>query len=311
MNIQYFKIVALSLALISANTWADLADVKNKGVLSVSLYKDFPPYSYVKEGKQQGIDVDIANALANKLGVSSQIRLVGADENVEDDLRNNVWKGHYLGGGVTDVMLHMPVDNAFSAKVDKVKFIAPYQLEQVAFAFNTNKVGQHPTLANFMSEPIGVEVDTLSDFYLLQAMQGQISKNIRHFENISKASDALKAGEISGIMGPRGELEGVLAEHPANIQIQSLITPGLARNSWAMGIAVKADNAELANALNNSMADLVRDGTVKHIFEQYKVGYNPPAAPPEALKPPAPTTPPVITSPIPTQPPTQAQPLAK
>ncbi len=311
MNIQYFKIVALSLALISANTWADLADVKNKGVLSVSLYKDFPPYSYVKEGKQQGIDVDIANALANKLGVSSQIRLVGADENVEDDLRNNVWKGHYLGGGVTDVMLHMPVDNAFSAKVDKVKFIAPYQLEQVAFAFNTNKVGQHPTLANFMSEPIGVEVDTLSDFYLLQAMQGQISKNIRHFENISKASDALKAGEISGIMGPRGELEGVLAERPANIQIQSLITPGLARNSWAMGIAVKADNAELANALNNSMADLVRDGTVKHIFEQYKVGYNPPAAPPEALKPPAPTTPPVITSPIPTQPPTQAQPLAK
>ena len=311
MNIQYFKIVALSLALISANTWADLADVKNKGVLSVSLYKDFPPYSYVKDGKQQGIDVDIANALANKLGVSSQIRLVGADENVEDDLRNNVWKGHYLGGGVTDVMLHMPVDNAFSAKVDKVKFIAPYQLEQVAFAFNTNKVGQHPTLANFMSEPIGVEVDTLSDFYLLQAMQGQISKNIRHFENISKASDALKAGEISGIMGPRGELEGVLAEHPANIQIQSLITPGLARNSWAMGIAVKADNAELANALNNSMADLVRDGTVKHIFEQYKVGYNPPAAPPEALKPPAPTTPPVITSPIPTQPPTQAQPLAK
>ena len=311
MNIQYFKIVALSLALISANTWADLADVKNKGVLSVSLYKDFPPYSYVKEGKQQGIDVDIANALANKLGVSSQIRLVGADENVEDDLRNNVWKGHYLGGGVTDVMLHMPVDNAFSAKVDKVKFIAPYQLEQVAFAFNTNKVGQHPTLANFMSEPIGVEVDTLSDFYLLQAMQGQISKNIRHFENISKASDALKAGEISGIMGPRGELEGVLAERPANIQIQSLITPGLARNSWAMGIAVKADNAELANALNNSMADLVRDGTVKHIFEQYKVGYNPPAAPPEALKPPAPTTPPVSTSPIPTQPPTQAQPLAK
>ena len=311
MDIQYFKIVALSLALISANTWADLADVKNKGVLSVSLYKDFPPYSYVKDGKQQGIDVDIANALANKLGVSSQIRLVGADENVEDDLRNNVWKGHYLGGGVTDTMLHMPVDNAFSAKVDKVKFIAPYQLEQVAFAFNTNKVGQHPTLANFMSEPIGVEVDTLSDFYLLQTMQGQISKNIRHFENISKASDALKAGEISGIMGPRGELEGVLAESPANIQIQSLITPGLARNSWAMGIAVKADNAELANALNNSMADLVRDGTVKHIFEQYKVGYNPPAAPPEALKPPAPTTPPVITSPMPTQPPTQAQPLAK
>ena len=129
-------------ALLLANPLyaGTLEEVKAKGVLSVSLYKEFPPYSFVTEGKQQGVDVAIAEALAKKLGVKSEIRLVGADENVEDDLRNNVWKGHYLGGGVTDVMLHMPYDNAFSEKVDKVKFVAPYQLEQVTFAFDTNKV---------------------------------------------------------------------------------------------------------------------------------------------------------------------------
>ena len=282
MNMRVLASVALGLSLITSSLFAaGLDDIKNKGVLSVSLYKDFPPYSYVAEGKQAGIDVDIANALAAKLGVSSQIRFVGADENVEDDLRNNVWKGHYLGGGVTDVMLHMPVDNAFSEKVDKVKFVAPYQLEQVAFAFDTNKVGKQPTLANFMSDPIGVEIDTLSDLYLLEAMQGQISKNIRHFDSLTKASAALKAGEVAGIMGPRGELEGLLTERPDNIQVQSLVTPGLARSNWAMGIAVKADNEELAKAVNTSMAELVKDGTVKKIFEQYKVTYTPPAAPPE------------------------------
>lgn len=282
MNMRVLASVALGLSLITSSlSAAGLDDIKNKGVLSVSLYKDFPPYSYVAEGKQAGIDVDIANALAAKLGVSSQIRFVGADENVEDDLRNNVWKGHYLGGGVTDVMLHMPVDNAFSEKVDKVKFVAPYQLEQVAFAFDTNKVGKQPTLANFMSDPIGVEIDTLSDLYLLEAMQGQISKNIRHFDSLTKASAALKSGEVAGIMGPRGELEGLLTERPDNIQVQSLVTPGLARSNWAMGIAVKADNEELAKAVNTSMAELVKDGTVKKIFEQYKVTYTPPAAPPE------------------------------
>lgn len=233
------------------------------------------------DGKQMGIDVDIANALAAKLGVSSQIRLVGADENVEDDLRNNVWKGHYLGGGVTDVMLHMPVDNAFSEKVDKVKFVAPYQLEQVVFAFDTNKVGKQPTLANFMSDTIGVEIDTLSDLYLLEAMQGQISKNIHHFDSLSKAAAALKAGEIAGVMGPRGELEGLLKDRPDHIQVQSLVTPGLVRSSWAMGVAVKADNEELAKAINENMASLVNDGTIKKIFEQYKVTYTPPAIAPE------------------------------
>ncbi|MBU0654067.1 MAG: ABC transporter substrate-binding protein [Gammaproteobacteria bacterium] len=261
---------------------ASLEDVKSRGTLSVSLYKDFPPYSYVQDGKQQGIDVELAKALADKLGVESDIRMVGADENVEDDLRNNVWKGHYLGGGVTDVMLHMPYDREFSQRVDQVSFIAPYQLEKVAFAFDTAKVGAQPTLANFMSAPIGVEIDTLSDFYLLQAMQGGISKNLRHFENLTKAAEALKAGEIAGIMGPRGELEGILATRPANIQIQSLVTPGLARGSWAMGLAVKAsDEGGLDKALDGAMAELVRDGTVKKIFEQHKVTYQPPAEAPD------------------------------
>ncbi|WP_298611299.1 ABC transporter substrate-binding protein [uncultured Thiothrix sp.] len=282
MNMRVLASVALGLSLATSSLFAaGLDDIKNKGVLSVSLYKDFPPYSYIADGKQTGIDVDIANALAAKLGVSSQIRLVGADENVEDDLRNNVWKGHYLGGGVTDLMLHMPVDNAFAEKVDKVKFIAPYQLEQVAFAFDTNKVGKQPTLANFMSDSIGVEIDTLSDLYLLEAMQGKISKNIHHFENLSKAIAALKAGEVAGVMGPRGELEGLLKDHPETIQVQSLVTPGLARSNWAMGIAVKADNEELVKAVNENMAALVKDGTVKKIFEQYQVTYTPPAIAPD------------------------------
>ncbi|HPY41738.1 MAG TPA: transporter substrate-binding domain-containing protein [Thiolinea sp.] len=282
MNIRVLTAAAFGLSLLSSSLCAaDLADVKSKGVLTVSLYKDFPPYSYVADGKQAGIDVEIANALAAKLGVTSQIRLVGADENVEDDLRNNVWKGHYLGGGVTDVMLHMPVDNAFSEKVDKVKFVAPYQLEQVVFAFDTNKVGKQPTIANFTSSPIGVEIDTLSDLYLLEAVQGQISKNIHHFDSLTKATAALKAGEVAGVMGPRGELEGLLKDRPDTIQIQSLITPGLGRSSWAMGVAIKSDNQELAKAVNEGMATLVRDGTVKKIFDEYKVTYTPPAIPPE------------------------------
>jgi ABC-type amino acid transport substrate-binding protein len=281
MIFKAFRLLGLAalvaVAPLQANT---LADVKAKGVLSVSLYKDFPPYSFAADGKTQGIDVDLANALAEKLGVKSDIRLVGADENVEDDLRNNIWKGHYLGGGVTDVMLHMPYDSAFSKRVDAVSFVAPYQLEQVVFAFNTNKVGKQPTLANFMGEPVGVEIDTLSDLYLLQAMQGQITKNVRHFKNLTEAAAALNAGEISGIMGPRGELEGVLANHPDNIQIQSLITPGLSRGSWALGLAVKADiKGDLNTAVDHAMAELVSDGTVKKIFDQHKVTYQPPAEP--------------------------------
>ena len=46
------------------------------------------------------------------------------DENMNDDLRNMVWKGHYLGYGPADVMLHVPVDNRLMAENDKVQFDA-------------------------------------------------------------------------------------------------------------------------------------------------------------------------------------------
>ena len=152
------------------------AQILERGLIEFAVYKDFPPYSYVENGKQKGIDVEIAQALGKALDLNVSIRMIGADENVEDDLRNNVWKGHYLGGGVADVMLHAPYDREYSARVDQVSFVAPYQLEQLAFAVDTRKTGQDPTLAAFASMPIGVELDTLSDFYLLRALNGQITE---------------------------------------------------------------------------------------------------------------------------------------
>ncbi|MCG7963221.1 MAG: transporter substrate-binding domain-containing protein, partial [Candidatus Thiodiazotropha taylori] len=112
-----------------------LQRIQERGVLEVAVYADFPPFSYRGErGRIVGIDVDIAHALAKRLGVVAAIRAVGADENMEDDLRNNVWKGHYLGGGVADVMLHTPFDEAFAEENDRVSFIAPYYREQIVFA---------------------------------------------------------------------------------------------------------------------------------------------------------------------------------
>lgn len=284
-NAKSFKRAGLVLLsacfLSSAATAITLEQIKQKGVLDVAVYKEFPPYSYVDKGKQSGIDVDIAKELASRLSVSPVIRMVGADENVEDDLRNNVWKGHYLGGGTADVMLHMPYDREFSEAVDQVEFISPYQIEKIVFAFDKNKMGDQPTVANFVYEPVGVELDTLSDFYLLRALNGKISNNVRHYKNLGEAVTALKAGEISAVMGPRGEVEGLLnGSKPDHIVVQTLVTPGLARSAWAMGLAVKKQHTELASVLDKTMATMVKDGTMEQIFKRHGVTYTAPAVAP-------------------------------
>lgn len=274
--------IFLVFAFIAPSYAASLEKVKEKGALEVAVYKNFPPYSYVEKGKQVGIDVDIAKELASRLSLAANIRMVGADENVEDDLRNNIWKGHYLGGGTADVMFHMPFDRQFSAMVDQVKFISPYQLEKLVFAFDTSKVGKQPTVANFVYEPIGVELDTLSDFYLLRAMNGKITPQVHHYMKLSDAIADLNKGKISAVMGPRGELEGALkAGASNNVVIQSLVTPGLGNSSWAMGLAVKASYTELAKVLNTTMAEMKKDGTIEGIFKKYGLTYSAPAKAPK------------------------------
>jgi hypothetical protein len=79
---------------------------REAGILKVAVYNELAPFS----DKGQGIDADLGAALAAKLGLKLGLLPFNAGDDVNDDLRNMVWKGHYLGYGPADVMLHVPVD---------------------------------------------------------------------------------------------------------------------------------------------------------------------------------------------------------
>ncbi len=60
---------------------APLARVKELGVLRVGLYADNRPWSWDQGGgRPAGIDVDLAMAIAEKLGVKADIALFPADD---------------------------------------------------------------------------------------------------------------------------------------------------------------------------------------------------------------------------------------
>ncbi|MEJ2621029.1 MAG: transporter substrate-binding domain-containing protein [Candidatus Thiodiazotropha sp.] len=285
---KLFKVLLLSMMMTiwmitSSVLKADdgqtaLQKIQERGVLEVAVYADFPPFSYRGErGRIVGIDVDIAHALAKRLGVVAAIRAVGADENMEDDLRNNVWKGHYLGGGVADVMLHTPFDEAFAKENDRVSFIAPYYREQVVFAVAADKAGRGSPLGIFTREKIGVELDTLADFYLLTAYSGQIRDQVVHYRNMSAAVAALKAGELSGVAGPRSEIEFALGEVSERYAVGPIQMPGMRSSGWDLGAAVRQGSEQLANALDQAMIDVRESGELQRIFEKHGSSYQLPS----------------------------------
>src|SRR5680860_1237704 len=123
--------LAISLACaalsIAAPARADLEKIRQTGILKVAVCDEFAPFS----ADSAGIDVDLATALAKKLGLKMSLLPFPAGENLNDDLRNMVWKGHYLGYGPADLLMHVPVDRNLMAANDKVEIFAPYHLSLI------------------------------------------------------------------------------------------------------------------------------------------------------------------------------------
>ena len=112
-----------ALALARPLGAAPLAKVRELGVLRVGLYADNRPWSWDEGGLPRGIDVDLARAIGEALGVRADIALFPADEDISDDLRNVVWRGGVLGFQRCDLMLHVPFDMQLAAKENDVVFV--------------------------------------------------------------------------------------------------------------------------------------------------------------------------------------------
>ncbi|MBK7900974.1 MAG: transporter substrate-binding domain-containing protein [Azonexus sp.] len=268
-------IAALPLAGALPAAATDLEGIRKRGRLRIAVYNDFPPYS--KDAK--GIDADIGRALAEKLGLTAEVVGFNADEDMNDDLRNMVWKGHYLGTQPADVMMHVPVDEHLARQNDKVRIFAPYHRETIAVARDPAKVQKlvgsaAVALEVFTREKVGVEIATLSDHFLLAALNGRLRENVAHFKSHTEAAKALANGQIAAIMGPRTELEAVM-QGQSKFVVDAVEMPELRVSGWSLGMAVKAEEMELAAALTRAVSELKADGTLAAIFKRHNATYQP------------------------------------
>ena len=262
--------VALSLACIALLTAvparADWQKIQQSGSLKVALYNDFLPFS----DKGAGIDVDLAEALSAKLGLKLKLLPFAAGESVDDDLRNMVWKGHYLGYGPADVLLHVPVDLRLMAENDKVQIFAPYHVETVRLVRSAKSVPEFDGLDSLAGKRIGAEKVSLSAMVLLGEGNGKFRDNVRIFPTATEAVAALKAGELDAVLANRSEIESVM-KGDAAFPLHEVAFQRLPRSGWAVGMAVRKDDIETAKKLQATMNELVASGELKTIFAKYGV----------------------------------------
>jgi len=252
-------------------------DIIEKNQISIAVYRDFPPFSYRSEGKLVGIDVEIAHHIATQLGVRLRLIEQTADENVDDDLRNAIWKGHYLGGAVADVMLHIPYDRVLAQRNNLAVLFGPYMKEEIVLARHRKTLGSDATLALFRFEKIAVELDSLADLYLSGAFGGTIRPNILHFHTQDEAGEATLTAKAKGTMGPRSQVEHSLLRAATEYDVGTVPTPGLVKANWLIGAAVKSTYRQLGYAVEDIIANLVQTGEIANIYAKHRITYRAPS----------------------------------
>ncbi len=255
--------VALTMATPAS---ADMAKIRQSGSLKVAVYKDMAPFS----SKDGGIDVDIADALAKKLGLKLALLPFPAGEELGDDVRNMVWKGHYLGYGPADLMLHVPVDKRLMAQQDKVEIFAPYYRETVRLVRSKDAVPRYDGLDAMVGKDIGVEKVSIAAVLLLGEGDGKFRDHVRIYTTAVEALQDLKAGKLAGVLAHRSEIESVLGAD-SRFEMQQVQFQRLPPQGWVVGMAVRKDARDLAEALQQAAAELTASGEMARIFAKHGV----------------------------------------
>lgn len=221
-------------------------DTDTQETLTMATNAEFPPYEYKEGDKVVGIDAEVAQAIADKLGMKLEIV-----DTKFDAIIPGVQSGKYDMGmaGMT---------------------VTPEREQSVAFSdsYATGiqsiivKQGSAIKSVDDLSEKtkIGVQLGTTGDIY---AKDDFGDEAVQEYDKGADAVQALIAGKIDCVIIDNEPAKSFVA---ANEGLEILKT-SYAEEDYA--ICFKKDNTELQTKVNDALKELIADGTVQKIVDKY------------------------------------------
>ena len=228
-----------------------------EGKLIMSTNAQFPPYELVSDGEGfngtgfEGIDVEIASAIADKLGLELQI----------DDMEFTSALTA-VQNNAADVIL---AGLTYNAERDEVlDFTDSYSTGvQVVIVTEDSDITSIDDLAN--DKMIGTQAGT-TGWSLASASPedgGYGEDHVNGYDSGALAVQALLNGQIDAVIIDNAPAEEFVA---ANEGLKILETPWITEDYCA---AVDEGNTALLEAINSALVELIDDGTVQEILDKY------------------------------------------
>lgn len=265
-------LLSLGLPLAQAQTeLTDLARIRASGMLKVAVYKDNAPFSDGSVTDMQGLDIELAGALARQLQLKLALLPFDAGERMNDDLRNMVWRGHYLGYGPADIMLHVPVDKYLMQENRQTLIFAPYMRQVQVLLHDTRTLPLVRGPDHLKGHTLAVERGTGLASALMGQQGGMLRTQVSLYPSGVEAARAVIDGQASAAYVLRSQAEAALAQaqpRPAHLALTSMPLEGIPQNGWPLGLAIKAANKDLGQAIEAAFKELRSNGELLAMFQQ-------------------------------------------
>ena len=271
------KMIALILALVMAlslvacggnnNTEDDTKDYASmsleelkaelttvtEGKLTMSTNATFPPYEMLADdGSFEGIDVEVAGAIAEKLGLELQIDDMGFDAALLA-VQGDSPKADIVMAGVTvteDRQLVMNFSDSYATGI------------QVVIVKEGSDI---KSIDDLEGKKIGTQMGTTGYIYCSDTPEkgGYGEENVIAYDSGITAVQALVNGQVDCV---------VIDNEPAQAYVKanaglSILDTEFTNEDYAIGM--NKGNACLLAAVNAAMAELKADGTFQKIVEKY------------------------------------------
>ena len=222
------------------------------GKLTMSTNASFPPYEMVADdGSFEGIDVEVAGAIAEKLGLELQVDDMGFDAALQ---AAQTGKSDMVMAGVTITEERQAVMDFSNSYANGV---------QVVIVKEDSPIQTVDDLAN--ANMIGCQMGTTGYTFCSDTPEngGFGEDHVTPYDDGAAAVQALMNGQIDAVVIDNKPAQEYVAANPG----LKILDGDFTNEDYAIGVA--KGNTALLDAINGALEELTADGTIQSIVDKY------------------------------------------
>lgn len=214
--------------------------IKDKGELVVLTNAEFPPFEYVDGDTVKGVDIDVAQAIADELGVKLTVTNMDFDP-IVDYVKSGRGDLGIAGLTVNDER-KMAVDFSDEYVTSKQYIIVGKDVDETTF--------------DPKDKVIGVQQGTSGDLYYASEMTS--TENVKRYKSPVDAVADLKAGRIDCVIVDELPAKKLAEKNADSVKCYD---PGYDEESYA--IAMQKDSPELQKLVNEVLKKFAEEGKLE------------------------------------------------